>query len=104
MANIHPDQNEGNTWLGKKGFDEAKYYNDETFEIGLEHSDETIKEKVLEAYKRNSSLAMTDIKVEVKDGVVVLSGEVQGPEEKKEAFNAIQHLTGVKAVKNLLLY
>lgn len=104
MPNYRPEENEGNTWLGKKGFDEAKYYNDEKYEIGLEHSDETIKEKVLETFKRNPFLAMTDIKAEVKDGVVVLSGDVQGPDEKREAFNSIQSITGVKAVKNLLTY
>lgn len=103
MGNIHNDEKE-NTWLGKKGFDEARYYNDEKYEIGLEYSDETIKEKVLETYRRNTSLALTDIKVEVKDGLVILSGEVQGPSEKKNASNSIHDITGVKAIKNLLTY
>ena len=104
MPNYNPEENESNTWLGKEGFDEANYYYDEKYEIGLGHSDETIKAKILETFKRNSLLTMTEIKVEVKDGVVVLSGEIQGPEEKKEAFNSIQSITGVKAVKNLLAY
>lgn len=104
MATIRPEEKENSTWLGKKGFDEAKYYNDEKFEIGLEHSDETIKEKVLESYRRNAFLTMTDIKVEVRDGIVILSGEVQGPVEKKEASDSVQNISGVKAVKNLLTY
>lgn len=103
MTNYQSEEKE-NSWLGKKGFDEARYYNDEKYEIGLEHSDDTIKEKVMEIYRRNAFLAMTDIKVEVKDGIVVLSGEVQGPIEKKEAFDSIHFITGVKAVKNLLTY
>lgn len=94
--------NENSSWLGKSGFDEAKYYNDEKSEIGPDHPDELIKEKVLESFKRNPLLLMTEIKVEVKDGLVILSGEVQGPLERQEASNSIQTLSGVKAVKNLL--
>ena len=89
-------------WIGKEGYDEARYYEDDNYQIGIEHSDENIKQTVLESFKRNPLLAMTEIKVEVRDGVVVLSGEVQGPMERKEASDSIQNLSGVKAVKNLL--
>lgn len=87
-------------WLGDKGFDEAKYYNDQKYEIGLEHSDEQIKKTIEEAYSRHYSLAVADINIEVKDGVVFLSGNVQGQQEKKEASDFISHFTGVKAVRN----
>lgn len=98
------NEKEKTSWLGKEGFDEAKYYNSEKVEIGIEHSDETIKQKVLESFKRNPLLLMTEIKVDVKEGLVILSGQVQGPLERKEASDSIQGLTGVKAVKNLLEY
>lgn len=102
MSGNLSNEKEDTSWLGKKGFDEARYYNSEKVEIGIEHSDETIKQKVLESFKRNPILLMTEIKVDVKDGLVILSGQVQGPLERKEASDSIQGLTGVKAVKNLL--
>ena len=42
---IKPNGNEessSNSWMGPKGFDEAKYYKDEKYEIGIQHSDERI--------------------------------------------------------------
>lgn len=95
-----PQQETNQKWLGDKGFDEAKYYNDEKYEIGIDHSDGLIKEKILEAYSRHYSLAVAEINVEVKEGVVFLSGTVQGHQEKKEASDLISHFTGVKAVRN----
>lgn len=89
-------------WMGPKGFDEARYYKDEKFEIGINKPDEQIRAKVLEAYSRHPSLSLTDIQVEVRDGLVILDGDVQGPEEKTEAHDLICGLTGVKAVKNNL--
>lgn len=91
-------------WLGDKGFDEAKYYNDQKYEIGLEHSDEQIKKTIEEAYSRHYSLAVADIEVDVKEGVVFLSGTIQGHQEKKEASDLISHFSGVKAVKNDLRF
>jgi osmotically-inducible protein OsmY len=87
-------------WMGRKGFDEARYYNDEKYEIGLNHPDQLIKEKVEEAYSRHPSLSIADIDVQVKNGLVYLTGHVHGPEEKKEASDLICNLTGIKAVKN----
>lgn len=102
MPDKQPEDKDLNSWLGKKGFDEAKYYNDEKHEASPEHPDERIKQTVLESFRRNAMLSMTEIKVEVVNGVVILSGEVQGPMERKEASSSIQNLSGVKAVKNLL--
>jgi osmotically-inducible protein OsmY len=92
------------SWMGNRGFDEASYYNDEKFEVGIEHPDELIKKTVEEAYSRHYSLAVAEIEVEVRDGVVFLTGLVQGPREKKEATDLICNFSGVKAVRNDLRF
>lgn len=108
MTNMNNQKNENNEkaskWMGSKGFDEARYYKDEKYEIGIIHSDEQIRAKVLEAFSRHPSLAVADINVEVKDGLVILEGSVQGQQEKHEAYDLICHFTGVKAVRNDLQY
>lgn len=91
-----------NSWMGPKGFDEAKYYNDEKYEIGIKHSDERIKAQVLEAISRNPKLTRSEIQVEVSNGVVTLRGEARSNEEFKEASDSIHNLSGVKSVRNLL--
>lgn len=96
------EESNSNSWMGPKGFDEAKYYKDEKYEIGIEHSDERIKAQVLEALSRNPKLTNSEIDVEVKNGVVTLRGDTQSNEEFKEASDSIHNLTGVKFVKNLL--
>lgn len=98
------DDSNTNSWMGPKGFDEAKYYKDEKYEIGIKHSDERIKAQIEEALSRNEKLADTNIEVEVKNGVVTLRGDIQGNEEFKEASDSIHHLSGVKTVKNLLSF
>lgn len=92
------------SWLGNEGFDEAKYYKDEKYEIGLHHSDEKIKKTILEAFKRHYSLAVADIEVKVDDGIVTLSGKVQGYQERKEAGDLVCHFSGVRGVRNDLVF
>lgn len=99
-----PNTDKEPKWMGRKGFDEANYYNDEKFEIGINQPDFLIREKVIEAYSRHPSLSVANIEVDVKDGLVILTGEVQGSGEKKEANDLICSFTGVKAVKNDLEY
>ncbi len=104
---IKPNGNEessSNSWMGPKGFDEAKYYQDEKYEIGIQYSDERIKAQIQEALSRNPKLANSEINVEVKNGVVTLRGETQSNEELKEASDSIHNLSGVKFVKNLLSF
>lgn len=104
--NNHREEKDENAskWMGTKGFDEARYYNDEKFEIGINRPDEQIRAKIIEAYSRHPSLAVAKINVEVKEGFVILSGHVQGQQEKHEAHDLICHFAGVKAVKNDLQY
>lgn len=94
-------------WIGKQGFDEALYYED--VQHGIEeasenNTDSTIQERILESYRRIPSLCVTDIHVQVVDGMVTLEGEVQSKEEKKEAADIAHTMSGVKAVKNNLYY
>ncbi len=96
------EESNSNSWMGPVGFDEAKYYNDEKYEIGIIHPDERIKAQIEEALSRNPKLANSQISVEVKNGDVTLRGDTQGNEQFKEASDSIHHLTGVKSVKNLL--
>lgn len=96
------EDSNSNSWMGPKGFDEAKYYKDEKFEIGIKHSDERIKAQIEETFSRNPKLSASVIEVEVKDGDVTLRGHIQGNEEFKEASDSIHNLSGVKTVKNLL--
>ncbi len=95
-------EDSSNSWMGPKGFDEAKYYNDEKYEIGIKHSDERIKAQIEESFSRNPKLAHSEIQVEVKNGVVTLRGDTKSNEEFREASDSIHHLSGVKFVKNLL--
>lgn len=92
----------GKSWMGQKGFDEAKYYNDEKFEIGINHSDERIKAQVKESLARNNKIFSDEIEVDVKEGVVTLKGKVRVNDEVREASDSIQSLSGVKMVRNLL--
>ncbi|MBS1811883.1 MAG: BON domain-containing protein [Acidobacteria bacterium] len=57
--------------------------------------------QILTAY--NPTAATTRYKVDVKDGVVTLSGEVQTQMEKEGAENVIKPLTGIKKVVNSLM-
>lgn len=98
------EESNSNSWMGPKGFDEAKYYKDEKYEIGIQHSDDRVKAQVLEALSRNPKLENSDINVEVKNGVVTLRGHTQSNEELKEASDSISNLSGVKIVKNLLSF
>lgn len=94
-----PDQN---SWIGSKGFDEARYYRDEKHEIGIEIPDEQIKTHCTEAISRNENLRNFDIDVKVIDGQVTLIGEVDGSSDREEAERTIRHLSGVKSIINLL--
>lgn len=105
MNNQKDENNDkASKWMGTKGFDEAKYYNDEKYEIGINRPDEQIRAKIIETYSRHPSLAVAKIDVEVKEGLVSLSGQVQGQQEKHDAHDLICNFAGVKAVKNDLHY
>lgn len=67
---------------------------------GWKRSDERIKEEVSEALYRDYHVDASDIEVDVKDGVVTLSGTVDSRESKRSAEECIEHLSGVSDVHN----
>ena len=61
-------------------------------------SDSQIKKEVLEELKWEPSVNATHIGVEVTDGVVTLAGHVATYAEKWHAEDAVQRVTGVRAL------
>ena len=88
------------SWMGPRGFDEAKYYNDEKSDIGITHSDSRIKAEILEALKRNELTQHEVLNVFVQDGIVEVGGKVRDKNIKTEILNSISMLTGVKEIKD----
>jgi osmotically-inducible protein OsmY len=62
--------------------------------------DAEIAENIVNALKWNNSLSEDKIKINVMDGWVTLSGEVDWKYEKDLAHNAIRYLKGVKGDNN----
>lgn len=90
---------EKESWMGQKGFDEAKYYRDEKSDIGITHSDARIKAEILEAIKRNPLIENETLNVFVQDGIVEIGGRVHSASTKTEILKTVSMLTGVKEVK-----
>jgi len=65
-------------------------------------SDAEIAEAVLNALKWHSAVQDERIKIKVEDGNVRLEGEVEWEYERSNAKNAIEDLTGVRSVTNLI--
>ncbi|NUN24028.1 MAG: BON domain-containing protein [Candidatus Jettenia caeni] len=65
-------------------------------------SDEEIKRAVRDAIFHNPKVVSINIQVEVKEGVVVLTGAVDNPEAKNAAEEEAKNTTGVFMVKNYL--
>lgn len=63
-------------------------------------SDDRIKDQVSEALYRDYHVDASDIDVDVKDGVVTLTGTVKSREEKRSAEESIENLSGVIDVHN----
>lgn len=63
-------------------------------------TDTEIAEAVYNALKWHTAIREDQIKIKVEDGIVYLEGEVQWAYERNYAKNAIENLTGVKAVIN----
>lgn len=67
---------------------------------GWTRSDERIKEEVSEALYRNHRVDASEIEVDVKEGIVTLSGTVDSRQSKKSAEECIENLSGVIDVHN----
>lgn len=69
---------------------------------GWKRSDERIKDEVSEALYRDYEIDASEIEVEVKDGIVTLSGTVDSRDSKRSAEECIENLSGVIDVHNRL--
>lgn len=80
----------------QKGFDEARYYEDNQSELTREKPDEEILEKVLEALSRFKQTDESKIDVRVEDGEVF----IQDPSSEigHEDLKIIKSLSGIKEV------
>jgi hypothetical protein len=65
-------------------------------------SDERTFEDVCEALKRSDLVDASEIDVQVKEGIVTLSGVVESKRMKRLAEREIEYLPGVEDVMNLL--
>ncbi len=69
---------------------------------GWKRSDESIKERVCECLEHDSHIDASEIEIAVADGVVTLTGSVEDRRMKRMAEEAIEHLPGVRDVRNEL--
>ena len=67
-----------------------------------QRNDADIAEAAVDALKWHVWLASDDIKVKVEQGWVTLEGAVDHQYQRRAAENAVQHLTGVIGVDNLI--
>ncbi|MCQ6961569.1 BON domain-containing protein [Mucilaginibacter aquariorum] len=65
-------------------------------------TDAEIAEAVVNALKWHSAVPDDKILVKVEDGVVTLQGELEWEYQRTSARNAVQNLTGVRSVANLI--
>ncbi|MGN6394410.1 MAG: BON domain-containing protein [Mucilaginibacter sp.] len=65
-------------------------------------TDAEIAAAVVNALKWHTAIPDDSIKIKVEDGVVRLEGEVEWDFQRTSAKNAVQYLTGVRSVINLI--
>ena len=66
-------------------------------------TDTEIAEAVLNALKWHTAVQEEKIKIEVEDGNVMLDGEVEWEYQRNNVKSAIENLTGVRSVTNLII-
>jgi osmotically-inducible protein OsmY len=64
----------------------------------MKKSNDVLSKEVIDAIKWEPLLSSNEIDVNVKDGIVTLSGTVDNYTQKKEAEHAVKSIAGVKAV------
>jgi osmotically-inducible protein OsmY len=69
---------------------------------GYRRTDAEIAEAILNALKWNSAVQEEKIKIKVEDGNVTLEGEVEWSYQRYSVTKAIENLTGVRSVANLI--
>lgn len=67
---------------------------------GYQRSDERIREEVCEALYRDYHVDASEVEVDVKEGIVTLSGTVDSRQSKRAAEQCVENLTGVSDVHN----
>lgn len=72
--------------------------------IGFFFSDERVMENVCEILTRDPAIDATEIEVEVREGRVLLSGQVDSRRTKRLAELSIENLPGVRDIINLLSF
>lgn len=65
-------------------------------------TDTEIAEAVFNALKWHSAVPEEKVKIKVEDGIVTLEGEVEWEYQRMNARTAIQNLSGVRSVTNLI--
>lgn len=87
----------------KKGFDEARYYNDEQFELGGEtynaSDDKEIQDSAVNILMRNH---FAQIHVDVSHGELTIKGKVSDEEEKAKAESLLNDIPKIKKINNLI--
>jgi len=69
---------------------------------GYKRSDDRIKEFVCDCLTDDPHLDASSLEVQVKDGEVTLTGNVDSREARRHAEDLIEHMSGVKHVQNNL--
>ena len=65
-------------------------------------TDENIREEVCEALARDRRVDASDIDISVEDGLVLLTGWVNGREEKRQAEDCLEDVLGIHDIRNEL--
>ncbi|MCC8426417.1 BON domain-containing protein [Mucilaginibacter sp. UR6-11] len=65
-------------------------------------TDAEIAEAVLNALKWHSAVPEEKVKIKVENGIVTMEGEVEWEYQRVSARTAVQNLTGVRSVANLI--
>lgn len=107
-------------------FDEASYYSGSNFQIGgndrkshglpkesfplnrglgsiafgMIRADENIEDDVWKIFSHSSSSDISNLEVNVRHGVIKLSGSVNTLKEKREIENSLEHIPGVVDIQN----
>ncbi len=66
-------------------------------------TDTEIAEAVVNALKWHSAMIENKIKIKVEEGIVTLEGNVEWNFQRKAAKEAIENLTGIRMIKNLIV-
>src|SRR5829696_2755302 len=90
-------QNQGGQWGSESGGGYAG-----RGPKGYRRSDERIREEISDQFMENDQLDASEIEVQVSDGVVTLTGTVEGRQAKRLAEDMAKRASGVRDVMNHL--